>query len=136
MPFEFSFRFVQIEMKLLTFLRIQNYPGHFRVLVYSHITVQGLIDIINERHGGTLRYVKVYHEDSRGERMELDVHKTLEECGYHGAPKTEPQRVDLLYDYTTEFHDCPVLMSDDYITRENPKHSKDLHIKKQDYLMD
>ena len=113
-------------MKLLTFLRIQNYPGHFRILAHSHITVQGLIDIINERHGGTLRYVRIYHEDNRGERTQLDRHKTLEECGYLGAPKTKPQKLELIYDFTTEFHDCPILMSDDYFIRENQKHAKDL----------
>lgn len=79
------------------------------------------MNIINERHGTTLRFIKIYDEDAQGKRIELDPHKTLEDCGYLGGPKTMPQKLELIYDYTTEFHDCPILMSDDYFTRENPR---------------
>ena len=119
-------RFIQIDMKLLTFLRIHNYPGHFRVLVHTHVTIQGLINVIIERHGGTLRYVRIYDEDDQGKRIDLDAHKTLEDCGYLGGPKHKPQKLELIYDYTTEFHECPLLMSDEYFAYDNPKSSKHL----------
>ncbi len=111
-------------MKLLTFYRVNSYPGHFRMLIHTHTTVQGLISIINERHGGTLRHVKIYDEDDSGAKITLDPHKTLEECGYLGGPKPRPQKLELVYDYITEFHECPILMADDYFTYENPKNLK------------
>ena len=123
--FYFLGRFIQLELKLLTFLRINSYPGHFQVLVHAHIRVQGLINLINERHCETLRYVKIYNEDSQGKRNALDPQTTLEDCGYLGGPKTKPQKLDLFYDYTTEFHECPILMADDYFTsKENTSNAK------------
>ena len=79
--------------------------------------------MINDRHGDTLRYVRIYHEKQNGERVPLDPYKTFEEHGLYGGPKTRPQHLELLYDYATEFHDCPILMCDDYFTYENPKKS-------------
>ncbi len=94
------------------------------MLIHTHMTVQGLVNTINERHGGTLRHIKIFDENENGDRISLEPHKTLEDCGYLGGPKHRPQHLELLYDYVTEFHECPILMADDYFTYENPKHLK------------
>ena len=60
--------------------------------------------------------MKIYAEDANEKRIELQPDKSLEECGYLGGPKTKPQLLQLIYDFVTEFHECPLLMCDNYFT--------------------
>ena len=95
---------------------MKTYPGHFQVYVHAHISVQSIESIIRDRFGGTPTKIAIYGESNKGERVKLDPHRTLQECGYPGGPRPEPQLVQLVYDYATEFSDCPLLMCDHYFT--------------------
>ena len=95
---------------------MKSYPGHFQVYVHAHIPVQCVESIIHSRFGGTTTKIAIYGETKKRERVKLDPHKTLQECGYSGGPRPEPQLVELVYDYVTEFSDCPLLMCDHYFT--------------------
>ncbi|XP_078355658.1 uncharacterized protein LOC144640363 [Oculina patagonica] len=112
-------RFISMELKLVTFAnlpQLKSYPGHFQIFVHAHIPVYSIESIINERFGGTPRKVVIYCTTKEGKKVQLDRHKTLEECGFSGGPRPEPQLVELLYDFDVEFNDCPILMSDHYFT--------------------
>ena len=95
---------------------MKSYPGHFQVFVHSHIPVYSVESLINERLGGTATNLAIYCDTSKGQRMQLDRHKTLQDCGFQGGPRHEPQLVELLYNYEIEFNDCPLLMCDHYFT--------------------
>ena len=108
-----------MELQLLTFANLpqmKSYPGHFQIFVHAHIPVYSVESIINERFGGTTRKVVIYCTSKEGKQIHLDHHKTLEECGFTGGPRPEPQLVELFYDFDVEFNDCPILMSDHYFT--------------------
>ena len=72
-----------------------------------------ILELINERLGGTTQKLTIY-KDLGEDRVPLDPHMTLQEAGYEGGPKDLPQEVGLLYDFMTEFNDCPILTSDHY----------------------
>ena len=108
-----------MELKLLTFANLpllKSFPGHFQVFVHAHVPVYSIESIIHERMGGTTRKLVIYCSTKDGKRVQLDRHKTLEECGFVGGPRPEPQLVELFYDYEVELNDCPVLMCDHYFT--------------------
>jgi hypothetical protein len=69
--------------------------------------------LINKRLGETTHKLTIY-KDNGGTRVPLDPHLTLQESGYEGGPRDLPQDVGLLYDFMTEFNDCPILTTDHY----------------------
>lgn len=95
---------------------MKNYPGHFQLYVHAHVSVLSIVELICERYGGTLRNVSIYCVTKSGEKVKLNPHDKLQDCGFTGGPRPEPQLVELLYDYETEFRDCPLLMCDHYFT--------------------
>ncbi|XP_048576492.1 uncharacterized protein LOC5513395 isoform X2 [Nematostella vectensis] len=110
-------RFLSLELKLITFANLpqmKNYPGHFQLYVHAHVSVHSIAELISQRFGGTPRNISIFCETKDKERVLLDHHKKLNECGFKGGPRPEPQLVELLYDYETEFRDCPLLMCDHY----------------------
>lgn len=90
---------------------MKKYPGNYQTLVHAHVYVHSVLQMINSNLGGTTQKLTIYRTEE-GKRVALDPHLTLQESGYPGGPKNMPQDVALLYDYTTEFNDCPILTSD------------------------
>ena len=113
-PTHFLPRFIQLSLRLLTFANVKNYPGNFQTLVHAHTTVYSLMELINQRLGETTQKLTVYRNDSGETMIPLDPHHTLQDSGYQGGPKNAPQEVELMYDFTTEFKDCPILNTDHY----------------------
>ena len=107
-------RFITLELRLVTFANIKKYPGNFDVDVHAHITVHSVTELIHNRHGETTRKLTIFRVANDGNNIALNPHKTLQECGYPGGPRNEPQRVNLVYDYVSEFNECPVLTCDHY----------------------
>ena len=92
---------------------MKNYPGNFQILIHAHVSVYSVLELINKRLGETTQKLTLYR-DKGGERVPLDPYLTLRESGYEGGPGDLPQEVGLLYDYMTEFNDCPILTTDHY----------------------
>lgn len=107
-------RYISLELRLITFANIKTYPGNFQVYVHAHVTVHSIMVLINNRFGETTQKLTIYRVNAEGKNISLNPHLTLEDTGYPGGPRNEPQLVHLLYDYVTEFNDCPVLTCDHY----------------------
>ena len=72
------------------------------------------MELINNRLGETTQKLTIYRVDGKGKNVPLDPHLTLDESGFPGGPRNQPQPVSLFYDYVTEFNDCPILTCDHY----------------------
>ncbi|XP_022103410.1 uncharacterized protein LOC110986092 isoform X3 [Acanthaster planci] len=107
-------KYVYIYLKFVTFDNLRSYPGHFSVIVHSHLTVFGLLEIIKERTDLGTTKLRIFSDKSRDASCLLLPDKTLEQCGIQGGTRSKPEETVLYYDYSTEFHDCPLLMSDHY----------------------
>ncbi|XP_033626909.1 uncharacterized protein LOC117289753 [Asterias rubens] len=107
-------KYVYIFLKFVTFDNVRSYPGHFSVVVHAHLTVYGLIEIIKQRMDLGTTKLRIFSDKSRDSSCLLMPDKTLQQCGIEGGTRSKPEETVLYYDYTTEFHDCPVLMSDFY----------------------
>lgn len=118
---DFSFRYVLVDMRLVTFDNFRNHPGHFSIVVHSHITVYGLIQKIAEVTEIQSTKLSVFCDRTRSKDALLPPEQTLEDYGFHGDVKHNPEEVVLFYDYTVEFTDCPILMCDHYFGNNETK---------------
>lgn len=107
-------RFVALEMRSVTFDMFKDYPGHFEILVHSHLPVCGLIQMIIAETDISSTKLSVFRDRSRSVETVLSPDLTLEECGFQGDSLESPEEIILFYDYTVEFTDCPILMCDHY----------------------
>lgn len=118
-PYQIKYpRFILLELRLVTFNDIKDYPGHFEVLVHSHIPVSSLHQIIVEETGIMSTKLSIFHDKSRSREAMLPVHKTLQELGYEGDTYDDPEELTLYYDYKVEFIDCPLLLCDHYFGKK------------------
>ncbi|XP_028391679.1 uncharacterized protein LOC114516411 isoform X2 [Dendronephthya gigantea] len=106
-------RYIQLELRLVTFANVNSYPGNFEILIHAHVSIYSIVELIHERLGESTQNLTIYKDNER-EMVVLDPNVTLQETGFEGGPKNLPQDVALLYDYMTEFNDCPILTSDHY----------------------
>ncbi|XP_077982823.1 uncharacterized protein LOC144437693 [Glandiceps talaboti] len=107
-------KYVNLHMRMVTFDKVRSYPGHFKKLVHSHLTIYGVMQVIFEEAAILTSRLKIFSDKSRSKEALLKPNVTLEECGFQGGIYQEPEEATLYYDYQTEFHDCPILMSDYY----------------------
>ncbi|ESO96927.1 hypothetical protein LOTGIDRAFT_159681 [Lottia gigantea] len=107
-------RYVLVDMRLVTFDSFKEHPGHISVLVHSHLSVYGLIEILVQQTHVLSTKLAVFINKTRNLEAMLPVDSSLEDCGYFGNTKESPQEVTLYYDYNVEFTDCPILMCDHY----------------------
>lgn len=107
-------KYICLEVKLVTFLQIRSYPGHFQVFVHAHMLVSGIVDMIKERHGGTFRFLQVFYENEEGLRVLMNSEHTLEQSGFPGGPRNSPQVVNIFYEFEAELSECPLLQCDHY----------------------
>ena len=70
--------------------------------------------MIKARHGHTFRFITLYYENKDGLRIPLTATESLEQCGFPGGSRSEPQFVQLYYDFDVERNDCPILQCDHY----------------------
>lgn len=111
-------RFIALELRMVTFDGAKDYPGHFEVLVHSHILVCGLIQIIIEETQIASTKLAIFRDRTRSRESLLPPHLTLRECGFIGDSQNTPEESVLFYDYTVEFTDCPILMCDHYFGKK------------------
>ena len=109
-----SCRYILLEMRLVTFNDIKEYPGHFEVLVHAHMSVSSLHQLIVEETGIISTKLSIFYDKSRSREAMLPIHMTLQELGYEGDTFDDPDEVTLYYDYKVEFTDCPLLLCDHY----------------------
>ncbi|PVD21297.1 hypothetical protein C0Q70_19469 [Pomacea canaliculata] len=111
-------KFIALELRMVTFDGAKDYPGHFEVLVHSHILVCGLIQIIIEETQIASTKLAIFRDRTRSRESLLPPHLTLRECGFIGDSQNTPEESVLFYDYTVEFTDCPILMCDHYFGKK------------------
>ncbi|XP_072339927.1 uncharacterized protein [Scyliorhinus torazame] len=112
-----EFRYISLELHIITFDSTQSHPGHFQEVIYSHMKVSGLIGRIQERTGIASTRLRVFKDQSCSPESLLPLELSLEECGFHAGPRQSPPAGLLYYDYSIEFNDCPILNCDYYFTR-------------------
>ncbi|XP_071091862.1 uncharacterized protein [Haliotis cracherodii] len=107
-------KYLQIELRLVTFEKFKHHPGHVHVLVHSHLPVFGLVQLLVHLTSIQSTKIAVFRDKSRTKDVRLPPDFRLEDCGYAGSSKDNPQEIVLYYDYTVEFTDCPILVCDHY----------------------
>ncbi|XP_070575058.1 uncharacterized protein [Ptychodera flava] len=107
-------KYVLLHIRLVTFDKVKSYPGHLKERVHSHLTIYGVMQIIFEKAAILTSKLKLFSDKSRSKEALLLPSMTLEDCGFEGDVYQEPEEATIYYDYQTEFHDCPILMSDYY----------------------
>ncbi|XP_046562852.1 uncharacterized protein LOC124271736 [Haliotis rubra] len=107
-------KYLQIELRLVTFEKLKHHPGHVNVLVHSHLPVFGLVQLLVHLTSVQSTKVSVFRDKTRTKDVRLPPNFRLEDCGYVGNSKDNPQEIVLYYDYTVEFTDCPILVCDHY----------------------
>lgn len=118
-PYQVKYpKFILLELRLVTFNDIKDYPGHFEVLVHAHIPVSSLHQIIVDETGIMSTKLSIFHDKSRSREAMLPVQKTLQELGYEGDTYDDPEELTLFYDYKVEFIDCPLLLCDHYFGKK------------------
>jgi len=113
-----SVKFISLEVKLFSLMQMRNYPGHFQVYVHAHVLISSIIEMIKTRHDGTIRNISLFYENTDNLRVLLYPEKTLEDSGFPGGTKSEPQAVNLFYEYQTELVDCPIIQCDHYFVSD------------------
>ena len=58
--------------------------------------------------------LRIYRDKTQDLSSLLMPDRTLRDYGYAGGTRSDPEDIFLYYDYSTEFHDCSILMSDYY----------------------
>ncbi|KAK0060923.1 dystonin [Biomphalaria pfeifferi] len=107
-------RCILLELRAIAFDMVNNHPGHFKILVHSKLPVCGLVQTIISQTGISSTKLAIFYDKTRFAESVLSPNMTLEECGFIGDFKGCPEEVTLFYDYTVEFSECPILMSDFY----------------------
>ncbi|XP_033126705.1 uncharacterized protein LOC117124550 [Anneissia japonica] len=110
-------RYIRLHLRLSTFDNLRSYPGHFTVTVHSHISIYGITEIIKEEIDVCSTKIKIFRGKARETSNLLQADDTLDTLGFEGGTKNEPVDLTLYYDYTTEFHDCPILLTDHYFIK-------------------
>ncbi|CAG5131069.1 unnamed protein product [Candidula unifasciata] len=112
-------KYLLVELRSITFDKFRNYPGHLQLLVHSHLSVLGLIQLITAETEISSSKLAIFRDKSWGVESLLQPSLTLEECGFLGESRDSPEEVTLFYDYSVEFRDCPVLLCDHYFGQKN-----------------
>ncbi|XP_067651047.1 microtubule-actin cross-linking factor 1, isoforms 6/7-like isoform X2 [Haliotis asinina] len=107
-------RYLHIELRLVTFEKFKHHPGHVNVLVHSHLPVFGLVQLLVHLTSVQSTKISIFQDKTRTKDVRLPPDFRLEDCGYEGNSKDNPQEIMLYYDYTVEFTDCPILVCDHY----------------------
>lgn len=116
--FSYNYRFILLELRLVAFNDIKEHPGHFEVLVHSHIPVSSLLQIIVDETGIMSTKLSIFHDKSRRREAMLPMHMALKDLGYEGDTYDDPEELTLFYDYKVEFIDCPLLLCDHYFGKK------------------
>lgn len=129
-------RYVKLDIRLIAFAQDKEYKNHVRnYIVYSHMKVSDIIDIIKERTEIASNKISLFRELVLESFMENN--KTLEDYGYIGAEynkvASSHSKTLLYYDYDVLEKNDPLLNSDFYfhdykytspVKAENSKRSR------------
>ncbi|KAL8578684.1 hypothetical protein ACOMHN_045673 [Nucella lapillus] len=107
-------RYISLDLRMVTFESFKDYPGHLDLMVHAHLPVCGLIQMIVDITQITSTKIAVFRDRSRSRESLLPPKSTLQDCGFVGDSRSDPEEVVLFYDYTVEFTDCPILLCDHY----------------------
>jgi len=107
-------RYLDVNLRLLTFDGARNHPAHVRRLVHSHLTVLHLTHIIRAETSVATSRVFIY-PDRSPDTEPLPEEQSLEQCGFVGGPQGAPIPLLLYYDYSVDIGSgCPLLTCDHY----------------------
>ncbi|KAL8601804.1 hypothetical protein ACOMHN_033980 [Nucella lapillus] len=107
-------RYISLDLRMVTFESFKDYPGHLDLMVHAHLPVCCLIQMIVDITQITSTKIAVFRDRSRSRESLLPPKSTLQDCGFVGDSRSDPEEVVLFYDYTVEFTDCPILLCDHY----------------------
>ena len=109
-----NLRYLDINLRLVTFDATRNHPAHLRPLVHSHVTVLHLTHIIRAETSVATSRIFVY-PDRAPDTEPLPEDRSLEQCGFVGGPRGSPTPLLLYYDYKVDTGSaCPIVMCDHY----------------------
>lgn len=112
--------------RLITFDSFDKHGGHFKRLVHSHITIQGLHEVIRSATDVQTTQLAIFTDKTRDSGNIIPLESTLEECGCKGGPAESPEELILYYDYGIDFTSCPVLLCDHYFGKKYDQKNKRL----------
>lgn len=114
-------RYIKIDIRLLPFALEKELKCHIRdEIVYTHIKVYSLINLIKQKTQITSNKIIIYRDNTRSKSSKLDEFKNLEYYGIEGYSYEEAKqlthvdRVLLYYDYAILDNNDPILNSDFY----------------------
>ena len=112
---------MKLDIKLITFASDKDFIGHVKdEIVYSHLRVSSLIEIIKEKKDIATNKLLLYqdYKATTGERIgKMDPDKTLEQHGYIGKiynDLNDADKIVLFFDYRVVGGNDPILNSDFY----------------------
>ena len=107
-------RYIEVLFRFVTFDTLKHHSGHFNIVVHSHISVLGLVQVIRQETRIQASRIAIFTDKSREIEAMLPMRASLEELGFKGGTKDNPEELILYYDYAVEFTDCPILLCDHY----------------------
>lgn len=110
-------RFINLEVKYALMAKLKNIPCHLQTIIHSHITIEGVIEMVKALYDYTVVNVTIYHVTDNI-KVELKKWQTLKECGFAGGSENLPEHVELFYEVFDEGIDCPLLQCDHYFDRK------------------
>ncbi|WAR12424.1 hypothetical protein MAR_026604 [Mya arenaria] len=114
-PYQVKYpKYIDLDLRLVTFNDIKKHPGHIFVRVHSHIPVSSLQELIVEMTGIMSTKLSIFFDKSRSREAMLPLEQTLQDLGFEGDTYDDPEELTLYYDYKVEFIDCPLLLCDYY----------------------
>lgn len=112
---------MKFDIKLITFASDKDFIGHVKdEIVYSHLRVSSLIEIIKEKKDIATNKLLLYqdYKATTGERIgKMDPDKTLEQHGYIGKiynDLNDADKIVLFFDFRVVGGNDPILNSDFY----------------------
>jgi hypothetical protein len=112
---------------MLTFADLKDYKSYIKdVIVYSHMQIYGLIEMIREKTDIASNKICIYREANRSKSSYLDEERTLESYGFVGLPYDQMlkknEKLVLYYDYYL-FADYDPILNCDFYFHNYPKNS-------------
>eukprot|EP00116_Pleurobrachia_bachei_P019226 sb/3479488/ len=117
-------RYIQLNLELLQFTD-RELPCNFTLTISDSMSVFGVKQIIQDKFGHSLVDLNIYPEKAVNETLPNAC--TLSELGFRGHTVDDPVEVTLYYDVhlhtdlAQQFYACPLLLTDHYFAKHEPK---------------
>ena len=107
-------RYIKLELRLASFDSLANYPGHLLLIIFADMSVSALTRILIDETQIMATKIAIFRNITCTKEDMLGHKNTMEDCGFIGGCKNQPQEVQLYYDFAVDFVQCPILVCDHY----------------------